>query len=103
MKQYLEQRLYAPTQESKENFRVYQVGDLESLSASVLYSKIKKGNYIKSNDKELNLYNLINLQNFGETEVGLQKKGESHKDFKKRIVKSGGYRIVPTINRGGSY
>ena len=37
MKQYLEQRLYKPIQESNEDLRVYQVGDLESLSASALY------------------------------------------------------------------
>lgn len=34
----LEQSLYRPIQESKENLRVYQVGDLESLSASILYT-----------------------------------------------------------------
>ena len=33
----LEQRLYKPIQESNEDLRVYQVGDLESLSASALY------------------------------------------------------------------
>ncbi len=37
MRQYLEQRMYESIQES-ENLRVYQVGDLESLSASALYS-----------------------------------------------------------------
>ena len=37
MKQYLEQRMYEPIQES-EDLRVYQVGDLESLSASALYT-----------------------------------------------------------------
>jgi len=36
MRQYLEQRLYEPIQES-EDLKVYQVGDLESLSASALY------------------------------------------------------------------
>lgn len=38
MKQYLEQSLYEPIQEFKEDLRVYQVGNLESLSASVLYT-----------------------------------------------------------------
>lgn len=34
----LEQSLYEPMQESKENLRVYQIGDLESLSATELYT-----------------------------------------------------------------
>jgi hypothetical protein len=33
----LEQMMYQPMQESKEELRVYQVEDLESLSASILY------------------------------------------------------------------
>ena len=36
MRQYLEQRMYEPIKES-EDLRVYQVGDLEGLSASALY------------------------------------------------------------------
>ena len=38
MRQYLEQRMYEPIQESRKNLRVYQIEDLESLSASVLYT-----------------------------------------------------------------
>ncbi|MBU2616132.1 MAG: hypothetical protein KKC19_03440, partial [Nanoarchaeota archaeon] len=62
--------------------------------------KIDKGDYIKSNDKELNFYHLINPKNFGETEVGVQGEGESHNAFKARMKESGGYRIVPTIKSG---
>jgi len=37
MKQRLENSLYRPIQESKENLRVYVVSDLESLSSVALY------------------------------------------------------------------
>jgi|TARA_Y100000310_G_C20649942_1_gene798798 hypothetical protein len=92
---------YQPRVAQEERQQTYfVVGDLENLSASALYAKIKKGDYIKSNDRNLNFYNLINPENFGETEVGLQNEGESHKAFKQRMIKEGGYRIVPTIKSG---
>ncbi len=37
MRQYLEQMMYGASQEPEEDLRVYQVGDLEELSASALY------------------------------------------------------------------
>ncbi|OIO80338.1 hypothetical protein AUJ84_03790 [Candidatus Pacearchaeota archaeon CG1_02_32_132] len=101
----LEQTLgmYQPMQMQRtepQRERVYSIVDLESLSASALYAEIKKGDYIKSNDRNLNFYNLINPKNFGETEVGMQNDGESHKAFKERMQSQGGYRIVPTIKSG---
>ena len=88
---------YQPTASQERQISYFVVGDLESLSASVLYEKIRGRDYLKSNDRNLNFYNLIKPQNFGETELGIQEKGESHKTFKKRIQSNGGYRVVPTI------
>ncbi|PJE81053.1 hypothetical protein COU58_04505 [Candidatus Pacearchaeota archaeon CG10_big_fil_rev_8_21_14_0_10_32_42] len=99
----LEQTLgmYQPRVAQRERQQTYfVVGDLENLSASALYAKINKDDYIKSNDRNFNFYHLINPQNFGETELGVQKDGESHEAFKERMRSEGGYRINPTIKSG---
>jgi len=78
--------MYQPrVSEDRQQTVYFVVGDLKELSATALYAKIDKGDYIKSNDKELNFYHLINPKNFGETEVGVQGEGESHNAFKARI------------------
>ncbi len=102
MRQQLENMagMHQPRVSEQRQQTYFVVGDLESLSASALYDEIKKGDYIKSNDQTLNFYHLINLKNFGETEVGLQEDHEKHSDFKKRMIKDGGYRIGPAIKLG---
>ncbi|MEX0920906.1 MAG: hypothetical protein WDZ62_01455 [Candidatus Pacearchaeota archaeon] len=84
----LEQIAYKLPRTSEERQRVYVVGDLEDLSASALYSKVKKRDYTKGNEEEINFYNYLNSRNFGQTGIYFQEKEEKHKDFKKRVQDS---------------
>ena len=54
--------------------------------------KVKKTDYIKSNDKELNFYHFQTLERFGETLLGVQ--GEKHPLFKERMKNGEGKTIV---------
>jgi hypothetical protein len=56
MRQQLENNLYEPIQESKENLRVYQVRDLESLSASALYGDMDRGYDFKESGFQLHIH-----------------------------------------------
>ena len=57
--------------------------------------KVKKSDYIKSNDRELNFYNFQTLERFGETLLGVQ--GEKHSVFKERMKNGEGKTIVNSI------
>ena len=94
----LEQIAYQLPRIHETNQRVYQVGDLESLSASALYDKykLKTGQDIASDGTAYKFYTYIRPSwDFGDTELGIQENGESHDEYKKRMEEGGG------INLGG--
>jgi len=79
--------------------QVYQILDLESLSAVSLYSESK--DYSKGNEENLNFYSWLNIKKFGETDFYLQEEGESHKEFKGRL--KGGGASGGTISSSGNF
>lgn len=107
MENKLEQSLmYAPRSSVEE--RVYSVFDLSNLGAVTLYSKVKKSDYTKGNEEEVNFYNYLNLPLFGQTGVYFEDRGEkgAHKKLSNRaktqdpditIFPSGGF------TTGGGY
>jgi len=111
MENKLEQSLIYAPRVSEERQIIYQVGDLESLSSVALYTKVKRTDYTKGNEEEINFYNYLNLPLFGQTGIYFQEEGKkSHKKLAKRaksqdpditIFPSGGFRIGGGI--GGGY
>ena len=88
----------------EEEIAVHHVSDLEKLSVSVLYLKP----YIKSTDEgddelpTFNFYNWTTLARFGETTLGVQDSGESHKEYARRMKEGAGITIFPTVSGGRS-
>lgn len=81
----LEQMAYQRPLTSGLQGKVYQIKDLENLSATVLYGR---DDYSKGNEENLNFYSWLTRGRFGETDFYLQDEGENHEKFKKKL-KSG--------------
>lgn len=95
-----------PIQEQRQV--VYQVGDLESLSASVLYAKDKMetGVDVAKDGTAYKFYTSLLPWNFGETELGIQGAGEKHKDYTKKMKEDGGISLgggFSGFSSGGGY
>jgi len=93
----LEQTLgmYQPMQmqRTQQRERVYNIVDLESLSASALYAKdkLETGVDVAKDGTAYKFYtNIRPSWNFGETELGIQESGESHKSYAERMKSGGG-------------
>lgn len=99
----LEQIAYRFSKVPEQRQRVYQIEDLERLSAGVLYSDGDGKNFFDNGRIETVLSKFINNDtlkiyidpfNFGVT-AGYQKEGESHEDYAKRMKETGGFSIAP--------
>lgn len=106
----LEQIAYQLPKSSEERQVVYQVGDLESLSSVALYAKdkIKIGQDLEKDGTMYKFYTDISLINFGDTELGIQEKGEKHKDYAKKMKEGGGISLggglsMPSSSCSGGY
>ena len=110
----LEQIAYQLSRVNKTNQRVYQVGDLESLSASTLYSDYGDTDFnhrmietvFPGIDGKGCLKIYIDPFSFSGT-AGYHNKGEKHKDYAKRMEESGGISLgggisaLPSSTTGG--